>query len=166
MTVAAMPSLGDHRLRSAPSPSPEHIDRILRSYGSPAAGTGAIWYRLGVEYTIDPAYAVAFFIHESSAGTNPHWAGRKPDGSTTRNVGNIICAGYPTCYSRFRDYPDWETGIADWYRLIDVEYIRGRGLQTVADVIPVYAPPVENDVQGSITVVTSLVDRWRSGQIP
>ncbi len=166
MALAAMPSPGDHRLRVAPSLSPAQIDQILRSYGSPAAGTGEIWYRLGVEYNIDPAYAVAFFIHESSAGTNLNWAGRKPDGSTTHNVGNIICAGYPTCYGRFRDYPDWETGIADWYRLIDVEYIRGRGLQTVADVIPIYAPAFENDVQGYITVVTSLVDRWRAGQVP
>lgn len=166
IALAALPSPGDHRLRVAPSLSPAQIDQILRSYGSPAAGTGEIWYRLGVEYNIDPAYAVAFFIHESSAGTNPNWAGRKPDGSTTHNVGNIICAGYPTCYGRFRDYPDWETGIADWYRLIDVEYIRGRGLQTVAEVIPIYAPAFENDVQGYINVVTSLVDRWRAGQVP
>lgn len=166
LALAAVPSPGDHRLRVAPSLSPAQIDQILRSYGSPAAGTGEIWYRLGVEYNIDPAYAVAFFIHESSAGTNPNWAGRKPDGSTTHNVGNIICAGYPTCYGRFRDYPNWETGIADWYRLIDVEYIRGRGLQTVAEVIPIYAPAFENDVQGYINVVTSLVDRWRAGQVP
>ncbi|WP_322512169.1 glucosaminidase domain-containing protein [Chloroflexus sp.] len=166
LAAAAAPAPGNHRLRVAPSLSPEQIDQILRSYGSPAVGTGEIWYRLGVEYNIDPAYAVAFFIHESSAGTNPNWAGRKPDGSTTHNVGNIICAGYPTCYGRFRDYPNWETGIADWYRLIDVEYIRGRGLQTVAEVIPIYAPAFENDVQGYINVVTSLVDRWRAGQIP
>lgn len=166
LALAAVPSPGDHRLRVAPSLSPAQIDQILRSYGSPAAGTGEIWHRLGVEYNIDPAYAVAFFIHESSAGANPNWAGRKPDGSTTHNVGNIICAGYPTCYGRFRDYPNWETGIADWYRLIDVEYIRGRGLQTVAEVIPIYAPAFENDVQGYINVVTSLVDRWRAGQVP
>ncbi len=164
--AAALPAPGDYQLRAAPSLSPAQIDQILRSYGSPAAGTGNIWYRLGQEYNIDPAFALAFFIHESGAGTNPNWAGRKPDGSTTHNVGNIICAGYPTCYGRFRDYPDWETGIADWYRLIDVEYLRGRGLQTVADVIPIYAPAVENDVQGYINVVHSLVDRWRQGQIP
>lgn len=160
------PAPGDYRLRTAPSLSPTQIDRILQSYGSPATGTGEIWYRLGLEYNIDPAYALAFFIHESGAGTNPNWAGFKPDGSTTHNVGNIICAGYPTCYGRFRDYPNWEAGIADWYRLIDVEYIRGRGLQTVAEVIPIYAPSIENDVQGYINVVTRLVDQWRTGNIP
>jgi len=161
-----LPARGDYRLRTPPSLSPDQIDQILRSYGSPATGTGEIWYRLGVEYNIDPAYALAFFIHESGAGTNPNWAGFKPDGRTTHNVGNIICAGYPTCYGRFRDYPDWATGIADWYRLIDVEYIRGRGLQTVTEVIPIYAPSIENDVQGYINVVTRLVDQWRAGNIP
>lgn len=166
MGPAIVPAPGDYRLRTAPSLSPAQIDRILQSYGSPATGTGEIWYRLGVEYNIDPAYALAFFIHESGAGTNPNWAGFKPDGSTTHNVGNIICAGYPTCYGRFRDYPNWEAGIADWYRLIDVEYIRGRGLQTVAEVIPIYAPSIENDVLGYINVVTRLVDQWRAGNIP
>jgi hypothetical protein len=152
---------GDYRLKAAPSLSPAEIDRILAAYGSPAVGTGQAWHDLGVRYGIDPAFAVAFFIHESSAGTNPNWAGVKPGGGTTHNVGNIICAGYPTCYGRFRDYDSWETGIEDWYRLIDREYIQGRGLSTVAEVIPIYAPAIENDVQGYIDSVADLVDDWR-----
>jgi hypothetical protein len=157
---------GDYTLRAPPSLSPEQIDRILASYGSPAAGTGQIWYNLGLERGIDPAFAVAFFIHESAAGTAQAWAGLKPDGSTTHNVGNIICAGYATCYGRFRDYPSWEVGIADWYRLIDVEYLQGRGHQTVADIIPVYAPSFENDVNGYVHVVQRLVDQWRAQGVP
>jgi len=39
-------------------------------------------------------------------------------------------------------------------------------LQTVTDVIPIYAPSIENDVQGYINVVTRLVDQWRAGNIP
>ncbi|EFO81340.1 hypothetical protein OSCT_0811 [Oscillochloris trichoides DG-6] len=152
---------GDHHLQGTPSISAQEIDAILAAYGSPAQGTGAIWYDLGVQYGIDPAYAVAFFIHESSAGTNPGWAGIKPDGGTTHNVGNIICAGYATCYGRFRDYPSWEAGIADWYRLIQVEYIQGRGTLTVEDIIPIYAPSFENDVQAYIDAVTKMVDGWR-----
>ncbi len=160
LSGAANPA-GDHHLQGAPSISAQDIDAILAGYGSPAAGTGAIWYNLGIEYGIDPAYAVAFFIHESSAGTNQGWAGLKPDGSSTHNVGNIICAGYPTCYGRFRDYPSWEVGIADWYRLIHVEYIQGRGTLTVEDIIPIYAPSFENDVQGYVNAVTQMVDGWR-----
>lgn len=157
----AVGDIDDMHLQRAPSISPAHIDRILESYGSPAVGTGQMWYDLGVQYHIDPAYAVAFFIHESSAGTNPAWAGWKGDGSTTHNVGNIICAGYATCYGRFRDYPTWTDGIADWYRLIAVEYIEGRGHQTVADVIPVYAPSFENNVDAYIGAVEKLVRTWR-----
>jgi hypothetical protein len=161
LTLAARPA-GDYALKAPPSVTPEQIDRILESYGSPAVGSGQDWYNLGLKYGIDPAFAVAFFIHESSAGSNPNWAGIKPGGGTTHNVGNIICAGYATCFGRFRDYGSWAEGIEDWYRLIDVEYIGGRGHQTVADVIPVYAPSFENDVQGYINAVNSLVDEWRT----
>jgi hypothetical protein len=159
--LTAAPPAGRHELRAAPSIDAAGVERILAQYGSPAVGTGELWYRLGVERGIDPAYAVAFFIHESAAGTAAGWAGLKPDGSTTHNVGNIICAGYASCYGRFRDYPDWAAGIADWYRLIDVEYLQWRGLATVADIIPVYAPSVENNVELYITTIEGLVDDWR-----
>lgn len=138
------------------------IDAILAEYGSPAAGTGQAWVDLGLRYKIDPAYAVAFFIHESSAGTNQGWAGIKPDGSTTHNIGNIICAGYPTCFGRFRDYPSWETGIEDWYKLIAVEYIEGRGAHTIEQIIPIYAPSFENDVPRYVGAVNDLVRGWRA----
>jgi hypothetical protein len=156
----------DMSLRHPQSLSPVEIDAILAEYGSPAGGTGKLFYDLGVEYDIDAAYAVAFFIHESTAGTAQTWAGLKPGGATTHNIGNIICAGYPTCYGRFRDYPSWEAGIQDWYRLIDVEYIKGRGHQTVADVIPVYAPKFENDVGRYTNVIEETVAGWRKAKAP
>ncbi|NTW02795.1 MAG: hypothetical protein HGA19_16195 [Oscillochloris sp.] len=157
---------GDYTIQGKPSLTVQEIDAILTSYGSPAAGTGKIWYDLGIKYGIDPAYPVAFFIHESSAGTNPGWAGLKQSGGSTHNVGNIICAGYATCYGRFRDYRSWEEGIEDWYRLIDVEYIKGRGTRTVQDIVPIYAPSFENDVQAYINAVTGLIDGWRTHGIP
>jgi hypothetical protein len=165
LAAAAGRPAGDYNLQGPPSISPQQIDRILEAYGSPAAGSGQDWYNLGLEYGIDPAFAVAFFIHESSAGSNPAWAGIKPGGATTHNVGNIICAGYATCYGRFRDYGSWREGIEDWYRLINVEYLQGRGHRTVADIIPVYAPSFENDVQGYINSVNRLVDEWRTSGV-
>jgi hypothetical protein len=158
---------GIYDLRAAPSLNAAQIDQILSSYGSPATGTGQVWVDMGKKYGIDPAFAVAFFIHESSAGTNPNWAGMKPGGATTHNIGNIICAGYPKCYGRFRDYPSWEAGIEDWYRLIAIEYIEGRGLVTVEEIMPIYAPAFENDVQNFVNAVTGLVDGWRrNGVVP
>jgi hypothetical protein len=150
---------GDYRLQSPPSLTPQQIDDILRSYQSPAAGTGKIWYRLGVQYGIDPAFALAFFVHESTAGTHANWIGHKLDGTTTHNIGNIICAGYETCYRSYRDYPSWWAGIEDWYRLIDSEYIQRRGLNTIADVIPIYAPP--RATPDYIASLEHMVDAWR-----
>jgi hypothetical protein len=153
---------GESSVVGPPTVSAADVDAILAQYGSPAAGTGQAWVNLGIQYQIDPAYAVAFFIHESSAGTNPAWAGIKPDGSLTHNVGNIICAGYPTCFNRFRDYPNWETGIEDWYKLIAVEYINGRGAHTVEQIIPIYAPSFENNVPQYVAAVNNLVRSWRT----
>ncbi len=152
---------GENTVLGASSLTSAQIDAILQSYGSPAAGTGQAWIDAGQRYGIDAAYAVAFFIHESTAGTAEGWAGWKPDGSSTHNVGNIICAGYPTCFNRFRDYADWETGIADWYKLIAVEYVEGRGAHTVEQIIPIYAPSFENNVPMYVQTVNNLVYTWR-----
>lgn len=152
---------GEHSILGTPSISAQEIDHVLRQYDSPAVGQGKAFYELGKKYNIDPAYALAFFIHESSAGTNSGWAGLKSDGSSTHNVGNIICAGYKTCYNRFRDYASWEEGIEDWYRLLSVEYIEGRGTSTVEQIIPIYAPSFENDVPAYVNAVTALVNEWR-----
>jgi hypothetical protein len=94
----------------------------------------------------------------------PDGRGRKPDGSTTHNIGNIICAGYPTCYGRFRDYASWEAGIEDWYRLIAVEYVEWRGVHTVEEIVPIYAPVVENDVPAYINAVNRLVAEWHASR--
>lgn len=156
----------DMTLRRPQSLTPLEIDGILLSYLSPASNTGQTWYDLGVKWNIDAAYPLAFFVIESRAGTAQGWAGFKGSyQSTTHNIGNIICAGYPTCYGRFRDYPDWETGIEDWYRLINDEYINGRGHVTVDDVIPVYAPAFENDVDGYRSGVAKLVAGWRRAKL-
>src|SRR5437588_724183 len=42
-------------LVAPPSMTAAQIDAVLAQYGSPAAGTGAAFYALGVEYGIDPA---------------------------------------------------------------------------------------------------------------
>lgn len=158
----AVPAAGEHSVLGAPTISAATIDRVLADYGSPAEGTGQLWLDLGMQYGLDPAYALAFFIHESGAGTAAGWAGLKSDGTTTHNIGNIICAGYATCYGRFRDYADWRTGIEDWYRLIAVEYVEWRGVHTVEQIIPIYAPAFENDVGGYVEVVERLVNEWRT----
>jgi hypothetical protein len=153
---------GESSVLGPPTITAQRIDEILRVHGSPATGTGQYWIDAGLEYGIDPVYALAFFMHESTLGTNPAWSGFKPDGSTTHNVGNITCAGYPTCYGRFRDYPNWQIGIRDWFRLIAVEYIADWGLVTVESIIPRYAPQEDNnDEPLYINSVKLFVAQWR-----
>ncbi len=146
-----------------PSVSPALIEQVLAKYDSPAAGKGQVIYDLGVKYGIDPAFLLAFFIHESSAGTSARWAGRKPNGTTTHNVGNIVCTTGWRCHGRFRDYASWEAGIEDWYRLIRDLYIGEWGRTTVEAIIPKYAPASDNNDEARyIGQVRTMVEGWRN----
>jgi hypothetical protein len=115
-----------------------------------------------VQYGIDPAFLLAFFIHESSAGTNPAWAGIKADGTTTHNVGNIVCTTGWRCYGRFRDYATWDDGIEDWYKLIRDLYVGEWSHSTLEEIIPKYAPASDNNDEARyIAQVRTLVEGWR-----
>lgn len=153
---AGLPVLGP------PTITVEQIEQVLREYNSPAVGHGREIYDLGVKYGINPAISLAFFIHESGAGSNPAWAGWKPDGTTTNNVGNIICTPGWRCYGRFRDYATWGEGIEDWYKLIKDLYIGEWGRQTVDDIIPKYAPASDNNDEAAyIDSVKRMVEDWQ-----
>jgi len=157
---------GEHSIIGQPSITVDQIEAVLTQYNSPARGSGTIWFALGKQYGIDPAYPLAFFVQESTAGTNPGWAGLKPGGDTTHNVGNIICAGYATCYKGNRDYPSWEAGIEDWYQLIAREYVEGRGLASVEQILPIYCPTSDGcHSYDYISIVNSMVEKWRHGQL-
>ena len=51
-----------------PTVSASFINQVLAEHNSPAQGLGHVFYDLGVQYGIDPAFALAFFGHESSYG--------------------------------------------------------------------------------------------------
>jgi hypothetical protein len=149
-------------VRSAPTITVAQIERVLAEYNSPARGHGQDIHDLGVQYGINPAVMLAFFIHESGAGSNPAWAGRKSDGTYTHNVGNIICTGSWRCYGRFRDYDSWRAGIEDWYILISELYIGEWQRTTVETIIPRYAPAADNNDEGAyIQSVRNLVQSWQ-----
>jgi hypothetical protein len=113
----------------------------------------------GVRYHIDPAYALAFFLHESSFGTTG-W------GAVNRSLGNIRCSAGYRCQGGYRSYPTWQAGFLDWYHLIRDLYIKQWHLTMVAQIIPVYAPASDhNDVNGYIQAVEHAVDTWRSGKV-
>jgi hypothetical protein len=154
------PITGNYSLLRGPTIAPTKINAILRQYNSPAVGFGQSMYDLGVRYGIDPAYALAFFIHESSAGT-------QGVATATRSIGNIRCtSGYDclqtTGNGSFRRYASWEAGIEDWYKLIKELYIGEWGLKTLEQVIPVYAPSADrNNPIAYIQQVAKMVDSWQ-----
>jgi len=139
-----------------PSLSADFINQTLASAGSPAAGTGQGLSDLSMQYHIDDAYALAVFEKESSFGSSGA-------GFEDHALGNIVCAGYPTCNGRFRSYPSWEVGYDDFYRLITREYV-ARGLDTVETITPVYAPSSENNTGLYIQQVRTSLLEFRSAQ--
>ncbi len=146
----------------APTITVAQIEAVLQEYNSPAQGHGQEIYDLGVKYGINPAICLAFFIHESGAGSNLAWAGRKADGAYTHNIGNIICTDGWRCYGRFRDYDSWSQGIDDWYKLIAELYIGEWQRTTVDDIIPKYAPAADNNDEAAyIQAVKNLVQSWQ-----
>lgn len=157
---AISPATPGWSILGRPTVSAKFINRVLAAYHSPAANTGQALYDDGVMYGIDPAFALAFFLHESTFGT----AGIA---QVTRSLGNIRCTpGYPSCYQGFRQYSTWQDGYIDWYKLIRSVYVTQWGLTTVDQIIPVYAPSSDNNnVQAYIAAVEHAVTTWRSRQV-
>ncbi|MEO8954679.1 MAG: hypothetical protein ABI396_14000 [Ktedonobacteraceae bacterium] len=142
-----------------PTVSAAFINQVLASNHSPAAGKGQALFDDGVNYGIDPVFALAFFMHESSFGTTGI-------AQYTLSLGNERCiAGFP-CYNGFTVFPTWEAGFIGWYSLIRNLYVGTWHLSTVEEIIPTYAPSSDhNNVAGYINAVDNAVDTWRSGQI-
>jgi len=145
----------DHRLLAPPSISAAGMDRVLAQYGSPAAGQGALFYDLGVQYGIDPAYALAFYIVESHAGT-------RGVARFTHGIGNIrVTPGYAS-YEGYRAYDTYAAGIEDWYMLIRELYIQSWGLTTPRPILARYAPWGDgNNPNVYAATVKALVDGWQ-----
>lgn len=157
----AAPAIG-LSVMGPPTITPAQIEAVLKQYNSPAAGQGQEIYNIAVRNGINPAISLAFFIQESGAGSDQRWAGLKPDGSTTKNIGNIICTPGYRCYGRFRDYATWAEGIEDWNKLIKELYVGEWGRTTVEQIIPKYAPAADSNDEGAyIASVKRLVEQWQ-----
>ena len=148
-----------YSVSGSPTVSVAFINQVLASNQSPAAGKGLALFDDGIKYGIDPVYALAFFMHESSFG-------RTGVAQYTLSLGNLRCIPLYSCYDGFSAFPSWEAGFEAWYSLIRNVYVDVWNLSTVEQIIPVYAPASDhNDVAAYISAIESAVDTWRSGQI-
>src|SRR5207248_5195535 len=151
---ASAPS-GAYDVTEPASISVRQIELVLQQYGSPAQGKGQALFDTGVRYGINPAYALAFFVHESGCGT-------KGVARYTHSIGNIRWTDGYDNYQGYRSYSSWEDGIEDWYKLISDLYITGWHLRTVDAIVPVYAPYGDNNNPPTyVAAVKQMVDSWR-----
>ncbi|HYU73715.1 MAG TPA: hypothetical protein VEL31_13630, partial [Ktedonobacteraceae bacterium] len=160
-TLSATSTNAHSSVIGKPTISAAFINQVLASYHSPAAGKGQALYDLGVKYGIDPAFALAFFLHESTFGT----AG---EARTTLSLGNLRCIPNVACVDQDRggyaSFASWEDGFQAWYELIRNYYIAQRGLTTIEKIIPVYAPTSDNNDEAAyIASLKHALDTWRAG---
>ncbi len=167
-------SSGSLTLKSPPRISREMFAQLLyQGTGgggpSPAAPEAEKLYDISVSYELDPAVALAFFAQESQfcttgicASHDMHsWGGQRAAFRPERSAGIV----HSSLYGAFVSYANWEDGVHDWCELILYGYV-GRGLDTVAAAIPVYAPEFDNnDPAVYINNVHRRVAVWR-GQDP
>ncbi len=167
-------------ITSKPCITAEGIDAILKKYNSPAQGIGQYAYKLGEEYQIDPAIALAFFKHESLFGTLGKARKTKSWGNIRYHNfcfgssfgGNCVyCNGvyndpvegeFVGNYKGFCIYSSFKESLRDWFRLLKYgsSYFRA-GRTTVEKVLPKYAPSTENDTLNYINFVRKYTKKFR-----
>jgi hypothetical protein len=149
---------GSATVTGAPSISANFINQVLCKFSSPACGKGQALYSYGVKYHIDPVYALAFFLHESSFG-------RAGVARFSKSLGNLRCIPGAACIGGYAYFSSWEQGFAAWYALISGPLYVGSGLVTVEQIIPRYAPAEDNNVPAQyIATVKAVVASWRAGK--
>ena len=150
---------GPYSVLGKPTITVDFINRVLANANSPAAGKGQALYDLGVRYGIDPAFALAFFQHESSFG-------KAGEARSSLSLGNLRCIPDAQCTDNYAWFPSWEAGFEAWYKLIRNLYVAVWGLTTVDQIIPKYAPPADNNNDDAyIASLKHSLDTWHSGQV-
>lgn len=139
----ARPIRGGLTVAAAPRISSAKFAAVLAKFNSPATGLAADLYGICVSEGIDPAVALAFFVHESSAGTAgltaqydlKNWGNvRSPEDVTLGTAVPIPNRG------NFAKYISWQNGLRDWCKRLKGPKYTGKGLLTVEAITPVYAP--------------------------
>ncbi len=131
------------------------IDRVLQSVNSPMIPYEADIYASGVQYGIDPVFALAFWMKESREASDGSVAAPDHNPGYTEGLGND-----PRC-GRWACWPTWPEGIAGWFHYMRVFFIN-RGIRTVESILPIYAPSSENNTSGYIVFVLQHAATWRA----
>jgi hypothetical protein len=137
------------------------INKLLCNYGNPqVCGTGQTLYNDGQQYGIDPAFALAFFWHESNFG-------KAGEAYYSKSLGNLRCINdEASCTDGYAWFASWQDGYTAWYSLIANLYVKQWGLSTVDQIIPKYAPNSDHNNEAAyIGNVKGLITTWRAGNV-
>lgn len=151
---------GPYSVVGKPSLTVDFMNQVLAYYHSPAAGKAQALYNDGLKYGLDPAYALDFFMHESTFGT----AGVA---RVTLSLSNMRCVPEYRCLQEnggYAIFDTWEQGFEAWFKLIRNLYVAYWGRVTVDQIIPKYAPNSDgNNEAGYIASLKHTIDVWRAG---
>ncbi|HLW01716.1 MAG TPA: hypothetical protein VKT82_23870 [Ktedonobacterales bacterium] len=139
-----------------PTISVVEVSRVLQSVNSPILPYAGDVYAYGIQYGIDPVFALAFWMKESREASDGSVA------AVDHNPGYTEGLGTDTRVGRWAYWATWPEGIAGWYRYMRVFFIDGLGLTTVESILPIYAPSTENNTSGYIAFVLQKVADWRA----
>jgi hypothetical protein len=153
----------------SPRISPATFEAILKAANSPAAGDSDAIYAAILGEGADPAFALAFFKHESQFGQLGvcHDYDTKSIGNTrTSRIGVKTFVWVPGKGPYVR-YPDWQTGTRDAiYRLTDPEFDYAKaGAKTIGQILPIWAPKSDfNSPEAYINSVVASMNSWISNE--
>ncbi|HEV7235852.1 MAG TPA: glucosaminidase domain-containing protein [Ktedonobacteraceae bacterium] len=154
--------LGPYSVVGPNSLSVAFMNSILAYYHSPAAGKAQALWDDGKKYGLDSAYALAFFMHESSFGTTGV-------ARVTLSLSNMRCVPEYRCLNEnggYAIFDTWEQSFEAWFKLIRDLYVGYWGRITVDQIIPKYAPNSDgNNEAGYIANLKHTIDTWRAGVI-
>lgn len=189
---------GRYDLRAG-SISAEKIDEVISRYkwrgilpgGYPGnenpqpnklSGKGAFFVEMGQKYKINPAYALAFAIKETSLGTTGFHVYNALEGKWGYNLYGITGGGWlaDKCIAgyngRFCGYRNWEDSIEEYFALLAEGYVGGQlsvakqdgtgkgqlacPCTTIDRILPWYAPYFENDTDLYIQQIKNWIDEW------
>lgn len=154
----------------SPDLSYQHFNALLDALGCPVTNERpSIYSSILTRGGIHPSVFLAFWLIESNLGKEgiqAQYNTRNPGNVRTPEIPNLASGVVNTPKRNFVTYDTWAKGTEDWVaRLKGPKYL-GRGLATIRQILPVYAPKSDsNDPVIYGDKVLTLIDTWRKAVV-
>ena len=151
----------DYKIASPTTISYRYFELALQNRKSPAQPLAAECFRVCEAWGVNPAVALAFFVHESNCGTRGAAVKTKNWGNLRSGPGAIRIADTGVS-GGFGVYASWVVSLNDFCRLLRGQVYEGMELKTVRQVLPRYAPSGDNNNPTAYAdFVNSQVSLWQ-----